>query len=168
MKHLFLLLSVLLSGCASVVLPPKTPNTAFQVTEPVRVEPYRYPAYRESLHEALERSEVFSEVRSGDAPGSAPYLAKVHRQVHGSAVIPLLTFVSLGLIPTVTEEEFGESFHLVHDGKTHEIEATWKGRSVLGWVALILNVSPDRSARNPEETPRFASFLRSKLREALQ
>ena len=77
-------------------------------------------------------------------------------------------FVSLGIIPTITEEEFGKSLFLVHGDTTTDIDATWKGKTVLGWVALFLNLSPNRTSQNPEDSRRFRSCLRSKVANAIE
>lgn len=168
MKYALIPLALLLSGCASMVLPPKTPDTTLRIDQQIYVEPYRYPAYSRSLHKALEGADIFTEVRTGESRDPEPYVARVNRRVHGNAVIPFLTFISLGIIPTITEEEFGESFFLVHEKNTHDIEATWKGKTVLGWAALILNVSPNRTFGNPERSRRYDSWLGSKIQEAVE
>jgi hypothetical protein len=168
MKTVPLLLALLSSGCATQVLPPKVHPSAFTIDQPVHVKSYRYPAYSESLKEALAGTRVFTAVTTAKTHSSESYVAEVNRQVHGNAVIPLLTFISLGIIPTVTEEEFGESFFLRHKGETHRIEATWKGHTTLGWVALFMNFSPSRTFSDPESHSRFHAFLRSKIQESIE
>jgi hypothetical protein len=168
MKLFLVLLLLVCSGCASMVLPPKTPHPAITIDQAVDVESDHFPAYSRSLQKSLENTGIFAEVRAGDARGSAPYVVRVNRHVHGNAVIPFLTFISLGIIPTVTEEEFGESLFLDHAGKTTAIDATWKGKTVLGWAALILNLSPNRTSRNPEQSPRFRAYFGAQVAEAIK
>ena len=168
MKYIIGSLVILLSGCVSQVLPPGVAETELNIDRPVYVEPYRFPAYSQSLQSALEGTEIFSEVHTAKPPNSPVYVARVNRRVHGNAVIPFWTFLTLGVFPTITEEEFGESFDLIHDGKTYTIDATWKGNTVLGWAALPLNLLPDRVSENPEKTRRFHAFLKSKIAEAIE
>ena len=164
MKIIPIFLTLLLSGCVSQTLPPKVPESSLKIDNAISIKPHQHPVYSESLQAAIEGTEIFTQVTTNDTSDTT---AKVNRQVHGSAVIPLLTILSLGIIPTTVEEEFGKSFILVHRGKTHEIEATWNGNTILGWAALPMNLSPNRTMGNPEKHPRFAAFLRSKIAEAI-
>ena len=167
MKNFLILILLLGSGCVSQVLPPSTDDIIFKIDQPVYIHPSRHEVYRKSLAKALERAEVFTEVKMETVDDPEVFRAKVHRRVSGSAVIPFFTFISLGIIPTIVEEEFGESFYLNYEGKQYKVEATWKGNTILGWLAVVMNVLPGRTMGSPEESRRFERFLKSKIKDSL-
>lgn len=168
MKYLILMISIITSGCVSQVLPPRVDDVDFKVDQPVYVKEHKRPVYSASLRSALMETEIFKDVKKSSQTNDEMYVAKVHRQVHGSSALPFMTFLTLGIIPTVTEEEWGESFYLQVDGRQYEIEATWKGNTMLGWLAILANLSPGRTASHPEESELFKRFLKSKIKESLQ
>ena len=76
------------------------------------VEPSAPPMYAQSLLRAFQQTELFREVQPADRIQAPDLLARVERTITGNAVIPILSLITLGLIPTVTEEEHGYSFSL--------------------------------------------------------
>lgn len=174
---LFLGISV---ACGSSRVPPRLPpndlNSAGAVHfgGSVAVEADNYPVYSDQLKQQLERTHLFDQVDSANRVPSPTLIARVERHVHGRAVIPLWTALSLGLIPTIFTEEHGLYFSLRRpDDPAAQVvvDATYSGRSTIGWLGLLESISPDYSARRPEATDRYASYFRwataSKVRELL-
>ncbi len=69
----------------------------------------------------------------------------------------ILSLITLGLIPTVTEEEHGYSFSL-RSPKSSErvvmVEYVQQGYTVLGWVAGLLNLFPQWTGDSVHNDPR--------------
>lgn len=156
-------------GCGSSALPaPLTTEqrtsaeeASFPVT--VGVERDQYPVYSDALLEVLRESGLFTRVEPLEAAPDATLIAQVERRVYGTAVIPVFTAVSLGLVPTVVDEEHGYSFSLRTAngaGTKVLIDATYSGPTTLGWLAAVRNLSPDFARGDPKKTDRFRMFLR--------
>jgi hypothetical protein len=147
-----------LAGCvgwASASLPPAlTPDEEHVIAGahlPLTVGVVRHvhPAYSDSLTEALQDTGVFDRVAPYEEFVTPPDLvARVDRQIHGSAFIPFWTLVTLGLVPTSDDEHHGYSFWLEVPGAEVDrwhVEYEHTGRTTLGWMALIDVVVPDRT-----------------------
>lgn len=169
---LLLFVSSLLFGCASAVLPPAlTPtertvvdSTHFAAT--VGVESYDFnPAYSDRLALALQRTGLFDDVRPLDELPNPDLIARVERHVYGTAtILPVITLLTLGVIPTWIDEEWGEVFSLrTADSEPVQIDFTFVGPSVGGWAAAVMNLSPNRTSGDPRETPRFTDAFASEL-----
>jgi hypothetical protein len=155
-------------GCASSTLPPdlstaekatlKTARMAFTVG----VETYKFPAYSDALVKALRNTGVFVRVDHLERFSSPPALvARVEREIYGSSAIPLWTLLTLGLVPTKTEESFGYAFSLSHpdlESRRIPVEYSYRGRTTLGWEGLFLRLSPNYSI-DPETSQRFRGRL---------
>ena len=174
------LLAAITSGCvgwASSALPPRLTKTEkarihrAHIPFTVGVERYKYPAYSDSLREALQRTKLFDRVDDLEKYSSPPTLvARVERQIHGSAVIPVYPLLSFGIIPDSTQETMGESFSFsspVHPEDRVMIEYTYRGRTTLGWVALLDFFHPNRTAFPffPEHSRRFRDHLKLSILE---
>ncbi|HUQ99051.1 MAG TPA: hypothetical protein VM166_06315 [Gemmatimonadaceae bacterium] len=82
-----------------------------------------------------------------------------------TAVLPFLTIISLGIIPTVFDDEHCEGMLLrkaagqpKHDGV--EVTMRFKGRVVMGWAALFMGALPGWSYRSVESDSRFTERFR--------
>lgn len=154
----------LMGGCSSSTLPPTV--TAAQlaaikeahIAATVGVEPYQYSVYSEALINDLRASDIFDEVDTVDSFQNPKLIAAVERTVYGTATIPIVTIITLGLVPTSVDEEYGHVFSLrssTDPRRTIEIEYTYRGKTTLGWWALFLNFSSDRQSGDPTQTARF-------------
>ncbi len=65
----------------------------------VAVEPDQYGVYSEGLKIALVERGLFDRVDGADRIENPTLIARIERYVHGTAVIPLWTFLSLGADP---------------------------------------------------------------------
>ena len=158
----------LAGGCSSSTLPPKL--TAAQIAAirnvhiaaSIGVEPYRYPVYSDSLIKDLRATGMFDRVDSTERLKQPTLVAVVERPVHGTATIPVLTIITLGIVPTTVEEEHGYAFSLrspTDPRNLVQIDYTYRGPTTLGCWAFLLNFLSDRTSGNPEETQRFRDGL---------
>jgi hypothetical protein len=175
---IYLCISVLLAGivvfglaggCASTTLPPKlTPEQRallhkkpFGLT--VGVEEYEFPVYSDGLLNALAKTHLFARVdhlKNFTAPPDI--VARIEETIYGSATIPILTGLSLGIIPTTVNETHGYSFSFspTGGGATRvPIRFAYSGPTTLGWWAVFLNILPNRTMRDVEDHPRFIDSL---------
>ena len=174
MKRLIGFLFVALAvGCGSVGLPKRLTGEERSIAGgpplPYRVAVDRHhgPAYSDSLIRALRRTRAFAEVDYADRLSSPPHLiARVEDEIRGRAIIPVWTIVTLGIVPTVTNENFGESFSLRSvDGSEGVVRIAERGKSriILGWIGLIAALLPDRSVVSTEGSSRYVERLRYAL-----
>ncbi len=165
MKNLtFATLLLVLVGCASQPLPMKlqTPERALleatHFDAVVAVDP-EWEGYARRLRDALRDTGLFDRVEMRDDLDVEPDLvARVTRPVYGTAsILPLLTVVTLGIVPTWGDEEWGDAFELTsaHGAESVEVDFSYERPTILGWVALVANVSPNRQAGNPRNSTRF-------------
>ena len=152
-------------GCTSGTLPPKLSQeqqailkaTRFQAT--IGVEEHKYPVYSDNLIQALQETGLFRRVDSLSSFSDSPTLiASVERRIYGTATVPILTALSLGIIPTTVEEKHGHSFSLrsadAPDNRV-EIEFSYRGPSTLGWYSGLLNLSSNRASGDVGTSRRF-------------
>lgn len=155
--------------CSSVTLPPAlTPaqealirETHFHMT--IGVESFTSPVYSERLTVNLRNTGLFDAVRPLDSIPRPDLIARVTRPIYGNAVIPILTAISLGLIPTISDEEWGDAFVLIRTADTTKqvpVEFSYHGPTTLGWLAVIKNLRRDRTPDDPYTTTRFRDGLR--------
>ncbi len=159
----------LLKGCASEQRPlPLNPSEEILLGHKglglaLGVEPSTPPVYAQSLLRALQETGLFRDVQSSDKIHGPHLLVRVEKPITGNAVIPFLTFITLGLIPTVTEEHHGYSFSLrssASSARTVSIEYVHRGYTVLGWIAGALNFVPQWTGGGIQSDPRFKDRLK--------
>lgn len=129
----------------------------------IGVEEFKYPVYSEKLTKSLKRTGLFDRVAPLKSFTESPtFIARVERTIHGTAAIPILTALSLGLIPTTVQEEHGHSFSLTATSDADRkipIEFSYTGPSTLGWWAVILNMLPNHTSADVHEHARFNQGL---------
>ena len=157
-----------LVGCASSALPPSLSQAEHRLVNSthyaatVGVAPYKYPVYSERLLKSLRGTGLFDDVEALERIENPDLIASVERPVHGSAVFPLWTFLTGGLVPTIVDEQWGEVFSLRPSrgsvpGAT--IDFSYSGGTHLGWVALVTGLAPARTLVPPPWTRRFIDAL---------
>jgi hypothetical protein len=144
----------------SVSVVPWTPEIAAQRGQ----EPG---AYARSLTTLLEASHAFRSCGLTTGPdASADLLATSSGQHCNTAIIPLFTILSLGIIPTVFDDEDCEGLvlHPSHSRSSTsaevEVEVRHKGKVVMGWAAVPLGMLPGWSHGSLREDPRFRERFR--------
>jgi hypothetical protein len=158
------------AGCASSTLPAALSAAetrrwnGARFDEVVAVEPFRLPVYSDELTSALRDTHLFSVVeRLGDGKRPPTLIARVEDPYSGGvATIPIWTFLTLGIVPTVVREGFGYHFSLRRsDGSQQPAYVNYEFRSTdtLGWVALFELLSPDIEWASPERSDRFHGRL---------
>jgi hypothetical protein len=177
---LLVFVAVSASGCvgwASSALPPRLSKAekarVRQAHLPltVGVERYEAPAYSESLRKALQRTKLFGRVDDLERFSSPPSLvARVERRIYGSTAIPVYPLLTLGIIPMSVQETAGESFSLSppdHPEQRVKIDYSYRGRTTLGWIALLDVFHPNRTVFpfDPEHSSHFRDHLRLSILE---
>lgn len=141
----------LLKGCASEQrpLPLNTSEETLLGSKgfglSLGVEPSTQPVYAQGLLHALQQTGLFREIQPSDKIQAPDLLARVERSITGNTVIPILSLITLGVIPTMTEEEHGYSFSLRSPKSSKRVvivKYVHRGYTVLGWVAGLLNLFP--------------------------
>lgn len=150
---LFVIVAFALSGCAASRLPERLPESSMQIIQSselpfsVAVEKYKYPVYSEGLETNLSNTKIFKMVENANQISKPDLVAKVENRIYGTAcVIPWLTFITLGIVPTIVKENHGNAFSLSSpDHPNDKVMITFRYRSttVLGWAGLFLNLHPD-------------------------
>jgi len=159
-------------GCASSKMPPRlNPSQQLQIDNQhfncvVAVEPYQWPVYSDSLVSALQRTTMFDDVGLLTNTKHFDVVAKVEEPVHGTAAIPVFTLLSLGIIPTIVEEDHGHVFSLAaqsYSSNKYVVSTKYSGNSILGWLALPAGLLPSYTYSNPETTDRYNEYLKYQL-----
>jgi len=155
----------LTGGCTSSTLPPQITSeqrallqrTRIDVT--IGVEDYQAPIYSKNLTKALGQTHLFTRVdRLANFTTPPDLVARVEEEIYGTATIPVWTGLSLGIVPTTVIEMHGYSFSLSRPGTDSlriPIRFAYTGPTTLGWWALVLNLSPNRTMRDVDSHPRF-------------
>lgn len=156
-------------GCVSMTLPPRlTPEEKASIetvhfARTVGVESGDAPAvYAQRLVLALRNTGLFDAVETLERLPEPDFIARVERPVHGTAMIPVLPILTLGLIPQWVDEEWGEVFSLRAPDAPAEsvlVDFTYTGPTTLGWVASLNNLRADRTGRSPRKTQLYSEAL---------
>lgn len=171
-KKLVILIGIILlvgigmaGGCCSSTLPPRITKAqratlhGNHIGMTVGVEDYKFPVYSDKLTEVLRQTGMFAGVDHLKNFSSPPDLiARVEKPISGTAVIPIATALSLGIVPTNVNESHGIvcSFHAASgDNGGVPISYIHSGKTTLGWWAMILNLLPDQTMRSVKDHPRF-------------
>jgi len=154
-----LALSILTQGCVSHSLPPVLKESNFHINKPLIISS-RNP---KSLALTISSANVFSKVIISNTSSNTDFVAKSNKKGRGSSVIPGITAITLGIIPTITSESFGESFTITHGNKTYNINAIWRQNTVLGWVSYLLNILPSRTKSIPTNSKEYINFVKRKI-----
>jgi hypothetical protein len=160
-------------GCVSMPLPPRPGAAesarvaAVRVPVVVGIEPDRRHLATEELVHCLRQTGLFASVGLLDRLDRPPdLLTRVEGTGAGAGVMPFFTVFSLGVIPTLFEERWGLAFSLRRpesSGPGLSIDARWRGRTILGWVSAVANLSPQRSSEQPTLHPRYAEHVAALL-----
>ena len=170
---LLALLAVLLAEFSSTTLPAALESgqqdviraSHFPLT--VAVKAFEDPTYSDRLLESLRASGLFDRVVAAGATSNPDLIAEVERRIDETAQAPLLTLLTLGIVPATMDEEWGEVFSLRRPDSTESvlINFSYTSPTTLGWIASFLNISPERTAGNPRDSLRFQNALSWKICE---
>jgi hypothetical protein len=167
-----------LVGCVSAPLPPRlTAEQSKRLSElplpySIGVAPYMHPVYSDRLTVALKASGVFAKVEPLVSFRQPPDLiATVEKSVHGTAVIPALTFLTAGVVPTVVQEDHGFVFSLAPSAQRSRktmVDASYSGTTTLGWAGLGVRALPGYTGTEPVQSGRFLKMLAYRTLAALK
>lgn len=129
MKHLCVVLWILvLAGCGASTMPPALTAEQLKAIDNRRydcvlgIERYKWPVCSESLDKAIRNTGLFKDVVWSDSGRKYDVVARVEETVHGTATIPLVAILTLGILPSVVEEDHGHVFSLqAVDGQSERI-----------------------------------------------
>ncbi len=171
-------LDCLLASCASSALPERLNESQSKrlaelpLPYTVGVVPYEHPVYSDKLTAALKEAGIFARVAPiAEFNGSPDLVATVEESIHGSAVIPALTIVTAGVIPTIVEENHGFVFSLAPAARRSQktqIDCSYRGTTNLGWAAVVVNASPSHTPSTPEQSKEFTRLLAYRTLVALR
>lgn len=122
-------------------------------------------AYAHSLATLLKASGAFRSSRFDPRHETDADLSATSTGIHcNSAVIPIWSILSLGIVPTVTEDEYCEGMVLrsarTPSSSSVEIEIRHKGTVVMGWFAIPLGFLPGWSHGDMEDDSRYRERFR--------
>ena len=122
-------------------------------------------AYASSLAALLEASKAFRSCRLTSRPdASSVLLATSSGQYCNTAVIPLWTILSFGIVPTVFDDEDCEGVVFrsarAQSSASVEVGVRHKGTVVMGWAAVPLGLLPGWSHGDLREDSRFRERFR--------
>jgi hypothetical protein len=159
-------------GCASTTLaPPLGPAERAELARTrferaLCVEAHPVAAFSAELTRVLRASALFPSVEPCESAegAQAELLASIDGHGFTTPVIPFWTALSLGLIPTHAEEEFGFRIvlrrrHARAPAEAVTIETRYRTRTTLGWVALLLNRSSDRTSGAAHDHARHREWI---------
>ena len=164
-------------ACGSNLMPPPiSENDRQRIAKAhlpltVGVEVFSAPVYSQRLVRQLRATKLFDRVDDlSKFPVPPDLIARVERPIHGEAAIPVRTFVTAGILSTTIPEEHGESFSM-RSGKCQDMTVpvafTYSGEATIGWWAVVLNLGPNYSKRDPESHPNYRDNLALRIvREA--
>jgi len=173
-------LSTLLAavGCASNTLPPPLSATESRrwadghLDYTVGVEAYHWHAYSDALLTALRGTNLFASVKPLDECATPPMIiARVEDPYNGGvATIPVWTFLSLGIVPTVVHEGFGYDFSLRFSSDQrhpYHVRYVFLSTTTGGWIALPEAMSPNVALWSCERSERFRGRLALAILDSL-
>ncbi len=165
---------LLLTGCigwGSAALPPPLSDADQRTLADshfplvIGVATWRDGVSTDRLVDGLRDTGLFDRVEPLATLHEPPDLiARQVRGVSGTAVIPIWSLLTLGVIPSSVAEEWGYVFDLWSPdapGELRRVEYTYTGRTTLGWVALIDGFLPGRTVAP------FSPYGSSKMHDQL-
>ena len=165
---MLLAVTFLAEGCVSTCLPPPITRAKKQMTAlsqlglVVGVEEYRFPAYSDQLVPVLQRTGMFREVDHLRNLSSVDLVVRVEDRIGHANPIPWIPFITLGIVPLIVQDQYGVSFSFSAMGgrqKKVRVEYRYQTTSIMGWVAVPLNLLPAWTAREVESSTRFLDHL---------
>lgn len=124
-------------------------------------------AYGDALAKIVTTSGAFATARydRSSAPSGQDLVATSTGLYCNSAVIPIFSIVSLGIIPTIFQDEHCEGMLLrTAPGRPKsegvQISVRYKGPVIMGWVAVMAGALPGWSYGSVDQDARFAERFR--------
>lgn len=176
-----LALALLLGACGTMQLPPRLTADERTLVETHRfdavvgVAPYSIEYTRKDVRAVVRDTGLFTRVdfvEDLEAAGIAPDLVVSLQRIRGgTAIIPVLTLVSLGVLPTFTHETMGYDLIFATPDRREALTVgySFRGRIGLGILSSPLNLLPgwEHPKRRPPERlgRRFAVEIAGRAEE---
>jgi hypothetical protein len=170
-RFLLIVPLLVLIGCGSSLPPPR-------LTGPQSVTVDQIPAgslgvvaveaerenHAKTLGSMLERTGLFRSVVLASAATETPdYVARITDRCsyRRGGFVPLLSIVTLGIVPTFSRMELAYGFTLRETATGREAQIPCEIPSTLGvgWIPLAMNVLPGWTFQDPEKSKRFERRL---------
>jgi hypothetical protein len=126
--------------------------------------------YAEQVFKLLEASNAFRSVRYEPTSEPAPndLVATSAGLYFNTAAIPLLTIITVGIIPTVFKDEECQGVVIRSGGSGSPgqpvpVAVRYKGRVVMGWAAAFMGLLPGWSYGSVRDDSRLADRLRVEI-----
>lgn len=161
-------LFLVLTGCFTSKMPPALTIEQIKTVSNKRydcvlgIERYKWPAYSDSLNKALQNSGIFKEIVWSDSGKKYDLIVRVEERVYGTPTIPILPILTLGILPSIVEEDHGHVFSFQAKDETSakiRISTKYTGNTILGWVAIPLWISSSFSIGDPENTLKYKQYF---------
>jgi hypothetical protein len=122
-------------------------------------------AYAKSLAALVARSKAFRASRLEPHPGADAQLVAISNGAHcNTAIVPLFTIISIGLIPTSFDDEdcHGMVIRSVDPSSSQPVEVgvRHKGQVVMGWAAVVIGALPGWSYGSGSDDRRYGERFR--------
>ena len=124
-------------------------------------------AYGDALAELVAASRAFklSRYERSSAPSGQDLVATSTGLYCNTAVIPALTILSLGVIPTIFQDEHCEGMLLRRaagrpKSEGVQVEVRYKGTVIMGWAAVVMGAMPGWSYGSAKSDSRFVDRFR--------
>ena len=158
--------SLFLPGCTASPLPKQLTTSQHALLNDVHfdltvgvVPRYSVDFGAGLLTHDLRQTGLFDLVRANEELLQNPDLLVVIDDVYSNdAPMPIATVVTLGIIPTFVDRQYGYAFWLYAPDRPEEkvhIDYIFEGQYVIGGLGSILNVSPDWTKDGVKSSQRF-------------
>ncbi|HEY3132234.1 MAG TPA: hypothetical protein VGL91_22455 [Acidobacteriota bacterium] len=124
-------------------------------------------AYGDALAKLVTASGTFKTIRyeRSSTPSGQDLVATSTGLYCNTAVIPVLSIVSLGVIPTVFQDEQCQGMLLRRaagrpKSEGVQVEVRYKGPVIMGWIAVVVGALPGWSHGSVDGDSRFAARFR--------
>lgn len=124
-------------------------------------------AYASPLAKIVSRSGVFRSMRyqHSTLPGQQDLVATSTGEYCNTAILPFLTIITLGIIPTVFQDEQCQGMLLRRSADDApelgvKIGVSSKQQVVMGWISVVLGAQPGWSYGSVGDDSRFAKRFR--------
>lgn len=164
----FFVSSLFLYGCTASVLPKRLTTSQQASLEGVHfnVSVGVVPIYpsgsvfgTERLTRNLRETGLFDVVKANEEFLKNPDLLLIIDDKYANdAPMPIATFLTLGIIPTFVDQQYGYAFWLYAPSRPEEkiyIDYLFEGQYVIGGLGSLLNVSPDWTKDGVKNNRRF-------------
>jgi hypothetical protein len=124
--------------------------------------------YSDQLRSILLKSKCSNAFNGQTSIDKSHAKISIKQVARRNSSIPLLYILTFGIIPHFGVDEYGYVLKVTRsDGSEKVIDCTGKHKYILGWVALLYNVSPNWAMRDSLNDTRYRKRLMILIDEAM-